>query len=246
MKSNITIAILVLGALSSNCLSQVIYQYTHGANGSRVFELADDTNVFPQDGFRAYDNWRTPSQGGISRLKGTLIAGTTEFADDLYLETHGPALLSDIGFSVANLSLTSQLTSYRITIRFYDAQRVLLGTDSFNNGGPINPNTGVAFFSGGGFYQGLGIVLPTQMFMSTQITEIEGVESSDIGFRLQGPRTTGYSTQFAQNFTNGQTIDFDGTDQTNLRYFIDTADVPAPASAASLLAALYCAFRRRR
>ncbi len=238
-------AYALVGLFANQCLSQITYQYTHGINGERVFTETGPGDVYPQDGFRAYDNWRTPSQGGVSRLRGTFVAGTDEIADALELETSGPALLSDIGFSIFNKSVTSPLQDFRITIRFYDSDRRLLGLDTFH-GSAISPNTGVAYYSGGGFYRGFEIMLPTHVFMSTQITEIVGVDVSDIAVVFSGPRTTGYSSQFAYDFTNGQIIDFDGTDQTNMKYFIDTVDVPSTSVGAVVFAALPLALRHRR
>jgi hypothetical protein len=63
---------------------------------------------------------------------------------------------------------------------------------------------------------------------------------------MVGPRNTGYSSSLIFNFTSGQSIDFDGSDQSNMRFFINTEDVPSPGTAVGLAGALGLSVGSRR
>ncbi len=232
---------------TSPCMGQEIYKYFRGSDGSRIVEQVFADELQPQTNFHAYDNWRDSFFGGeTNEARGIYRAGAAEIADDLVLVTRGPSLITDIGFSIVNTSFTT-ITRYRVTHRFYNSERVLLGFDSFTiDDAPIQPGPGVAFYSDGGFYAPFGIVVPPRVFMSIQVTDVVGADSGSIGAFFVGPRTLGYSSQFAYNFTNGATINLDSSDQTNMQFFINTQDVPAPCATVVLLSGLVVSSRRRR
>ena len=242
-------SILILASIASSAVAQTdpVYRYFWGAGGSRVVER-DQRAFQSRDAFHAYDNWRTPEFGGnVTEVRGIYRYGTAEVGDDLTLTTHGPSYIRDIAFSINNLSTTSTLTQYRVTHRFYDVNRVLLGADSFTIfDAPIQPGHGTAFYSDGGFYRPFNIFIPSQVFMTIQISNVVGIDPNDIGILMVGPRTTGYSSSLIFNFTTGQSIDFDGSDQSNMRFFINTEDVPSPGTAVGLAAALGVSVRSRR
>ncbi len=238
---------IALVVISSQCQAEGIYQMFRALDGSRQVVEQQFALQSPQSGIRAYDNWRTATHGGVSRFRGAVRTGGDEFADDLQLVTSGPSMLSDMAWSIYNLSETATLSSYRTTIRFYDESMHLLGQDSYVDTITIGPRDGIVIYSDGGFFRPLQIPIPQQLFMSIQFSEIVGIDPADMATMAAGPRTTGYSTRYIRNLTSGQQIDLDGTDQTNLKFFIDTVSIPAPGSAAILfISILSVAGRRRR
>ncbi len=226
-----------------------IYEMQWGADGSREYvEVTSDVQL-PQRGFRAYDNWRSPGfGGGNSSFRSWFRMNGHEFGDDAYMTTTGPALLTDMGYSIGNLSTTQTLQSVQLTLRIYDENRALLFTDpSFTHTPNIPPGGGVYYLSNSNFYVPFNITLPSHVFISMQFSNAIGVDIADVGCALSGPVTSGHSSQFAYNFTTGETLSFDGSDQTNMKLFIDTAEVPSSSVATIFcLSALPVACRRRR
>ena len=239
---------LSISALSNIATALPIYEMRWAANDEVEYVQRDHDVQTPQQGFHAYDNWRPSEFGGNTNLAlGTRFRmGGDEFADDLFMTTTGPALFTDFAFTIANTSQTQRLESVWLTNRIYDDNRVLLFADARRISISIAPESAIGIYSNSNVYTRYGVNLPPHIYVSMQFSDAIGVDSADVGCLLPGPRTTGYSTQFAYNFTTGQTLSFDGTDQTNMAFFVDTANVPLPGSAATLVAATSLALRRRR
>lgn len=241
--------IATISVLASTAVAygQTLYEMRRTSEGQEEYVLADPDLQTPQAGFHAYDNWRSPSVGGSTIFGSAVRMGGAEVADELFMTTSGPSLFTDFAFTIANTSTTEFFQSVHLINRIYDGNRTLLFAHDRIINIPIPPGGRVGIFSDSNVYGGFGIILPPHVFVSMQFTDGVGGDAANLGFLLAGPRTTGYSDQFAYNFTSGETLNFDGSDQTNMGFFIDTAEVPAPSAAAILcLSACSVACRRRR
>lgn len=226
-----------------------VYEMRWDAEGTREYVPADSDHQSPAAGFRAYDNYRTPDRGGNTNydLATRYRMGGHEVADELFMVTTAPSIFTDFAFSIANTSATQRLQSVRLVNRIYDENRVLLFADDRIINIGIAAGGAILIFSDSNVYLRYGVVLPPHIFVSMQFISAVGVDVADVGCLVVGPRTTGYSDQFAHNFTTGQTIDFNGSDQSNMAFFVDTAQVPSPSAATVFcLSALPVVRRRRR
>lgn len=242
-----TIAPLLLATYSAS--ADLVQRYWRDADGNRRFETIDSPSIGPAAGTHAYDNWRGPSFGGISRFpigSSEFPIGTAEIGDDLHLVPTGSAIVNDIGFSYMNASSTGVITHFRSTVRFYNQDLQLVGIDEFDHNLALQPGVGVKTFSDSNFYRSYNIPVSALMYMSVQFTNIVGAGPGDMGMLVGGPITTGNSSQYLRNMGTGELIDLGTTTQRNLAFFIDTVSVPTPSAITAVAVTLSLSLRRRR
>ncbi len=242
-------AIATLLLSTSSAFGDLIERFWREPDGSRRSEIIEDFPIGPAVGLHAYDNWRGPSRGGVSlfpRGVSEFPIGTAEIGDDLQLITSGPAEVNDIGFSYMNASATSVITHFRSTVRFYNQDLQLVGTDEFDHNLALQPGIRVATFTDSNFYRGYHIPVSSLMYMSVQFTNIVGAGPGDMGMLVGGPITTGNSSQYLRSMGTGELIDLGTSTQRNLAFFIDTVSVPSPSAITALAAAFSFTLRRRR
>ncbi|MBU6412554.1 MAG: hypothetical protein KGS45_03705 [Planctomycetes bacterium] len=199
---------------------------------------------------RSYDNWRGTNRGGQTVRRGALTTGSSEYGDDLVFASTETVRLSDLGFTVANLANSGSITGFDLRIRIYSATTMEVLLDDFANyvliGGGIDPGRAGYVFSEGGFFFGTNTIISTPVFITTQVTSVQGIDLSQVGVGYGGPINTGSSSSLIRNFTSGQNIDLGADPQNNLLFFIDSVVVPSPSSVSLLAASSLLALRRRR
>jgi hypothetical protein len=218
--------------------------------GYITLQEADMAELMPATGQRAYDNWRSPNSSfdelrGRTNLTQTIRTGSHEVGDDLVLADVGASELSDLAYSVVNLSSTDTLGWFRRTIRWYSDDFMLVGQDSARVLANFQAGSRVAVFTSGFYLLSRQIPTSPRMFMTLQYTEVTGIDPADIGMLTGGPVGTGSSSQFIRNFTTGQQIDL-GSENQNLGFFIDSLPIPAPGSFAAFVTAIGIFARRRQ
>ena len=247
MKIHTLALTLAFNTLLSHARADPTYEMYRATDGSYAFTQVEPNLQTPQAGFRAYDNWSTSTEGGHVLLRGRYPLGGHEIGDDLNMVISGPALLNDMGWSIWNQSATQTLLNATFILRLYDENRNLLFEFANPLGFTVPPRSGASMRTTTSVFARFGIILDSRCYLSLQYTDAVGADIADIGGTLVGPSNVGSSSQFGFNFTTGESINFDGTDQTNMKFFIDTAEVPTPGSATLLLiTALSTAHRRRK
>lgn len=211
-----------------------------------TLQLHEDTGYSGRVVSRNYDNWTTPG----TVLQGLFASGTNEIADDLAMTPVGAGWLNNMGLNVANVTGASALTGGSVAIRFYDGGGFFIS--GFNANLPaltLNTNSSVRLQFGANSLSSLNIFLPQNVYVSLQwntFTFAGAGTAADLGFQIRNAPLIGSSTDGMINVTTSAPINFGGAPVANTSLFIETDNIPAPASLGLLGLGGLLATRRRR
>ncbi|MDX2146909.1 MAG: hypothetical protein SFZ23_05255 [Planctomycetota bacterium] len=193
-----------------------------------------------------YDNW-TPPLPGRTVLNSVLRVGRDEIGDDLNLTNYQDGFIDGMGWTIANLSTTNQITSYRERLTWIDRDTSqILGSVTYGGEPLREPIPPGARFRVDIPSSSVRVPVRPRMYFTIQYFDVVGASVDDIGLLYGGPTTVGSSSRFIRNFTTGQDIDLGGSNQ-NLGFYIRVRPIPAPGvCAAGLFAFGALATRRRR
>ncbi|MEP0845877.1 MAG: PEP-CTERM sorting domain-containing protein [Phycisphaerae bacterium] len=234
----------ILGGLAGAAVADMVYpavdevSYTTDLNGN----IVEDGG--PRVAVRVYDRWTAPG----TTLQGLYASGTNEIGDDLFMT--GGGLLDTMGLSVANANgpAGSTLTGGAGTIRFYnqDGGRTFIGGFNFTLPAlSLGVGSSARLNFAAGALIGLNIVLPQNVWVTTQWTNITGTGGLTIanaGIQVRNPALIGSSNDVMWNRTGNSDFFFGGNPLANNAYFID---VPEPATIGLLIVCGLAALRRR-
>lgn len=194
-----------------------------------------------------FDTWRFPNEGGATNYRGNILTGFDAVGEDMIGAQGLGGIVTDIGYSLANLSTNRSIRFNRITYSFWSIDGILIASRSRDEffAVAIQPGQLVQSFFGANQFRFFNVTVPDQFYMTIQRESFDGVPASAFGAMWGSPITTGSSTQFYRNFTTGQNIDL-GDSQNNLMMYVKTDPIPSPSSAALLATSSLLALRRRR
>ncbi len=236
---------LAIATIASHSLGQGVRTLQYDATSGMFVDVADA--VDPAVETTLFDCWTTPSFGGQSRWQGNILTGFDAVGEDMIATGNLGGVVTDIGYSLANLSSTRSIRFNRITFSFWSLEGMLIASHSRDEffAVPIRPGELVQIFFGSNQFRQIGIVVPDQFVLTIQRESFDNVPASAFGVMWSSPVTAGTSSQFYRNFTTGQSIDL-GSAQNNLTMYVKTDPIPSPSCASLLTASSLLALRRRR
>ncbi len=211
-----------------------------------------------------YDNWTSPATGVTSLFPTAGLpgggAGGDEIADDLTLAGAAPGVgrVSTIGWNIANPTAAGSGTNIltaTMVIRLYTSTGALILTNqgfggfSFNVGfgAGLGPQVSTRIQSNDLGNNSWFIPGATGVFMSIQTAAMTGTGGlAAVGYQTRGPIIIGSSTDSLIDVTTSTAFNFGGNPLANTGLYLNTDNVPAPASFALLGLGGLIAARRRR
>ncbi|MDX2147177.1 MAG: hypothetical protein SFZ23_06605 [Planctomycetota bacterium] len=238
---------MILGLVTVVCGStfaqNIAYTFREISPGYRMVEPLDKGMLTSRLADQSYDNWRGPSDGGVTNLAlGRQRVGGDEYGDDVQLANWNPSSVSNVGWTFANMS-TQRFTALGVAIRFYNQNSMLVGEDSAVYFGSVPPGTRATVSGPAGYLIPFNIPTTENMTISVEFFRADGIDIADMGMLYGGPISAGASSDFIRNLTTGQQIDLGPGN--NLGFFIDTV-IPAPSTGVLVLGGVMIARRRRR
>jgi hypothetical protein len=250
--------ISAFAAFSSAATAEIIHPVVGEApeimidlNGNVLDEGAQGPRVVA----RTYDDWTSPG----TTLQGLYASGASEVGDNLNQIPVGAGWLDNMGVSVANANgpVGSTLTGGGGTIRFYsqDANRTFIGGFNFTMPAlSLGPGFSARLQFSPGALKPLNLFLPQNVWVTTQFTTVTGTGGfaiANAGVQVRNPPIVGSSTDVMWDRTADSTppfssdFNFGGAPVANMAYYLDTDNVPEPATL-TLLGLGALAFIRRR
>lgn len=236
---------LAIATIASHSLGQSVRTLQYDAASGMFVDVADA--VDPAVETTLFDCWTTPSFGGQSRWQGNILTGFDKVGEDMLGTSQLGGVVTDIGYSIANLSSNRSIRFNRITYDFWTLDGVLIASRSQDEffASAILPGQLARIFFGPNQFRNFNVVVPDLFYMTVQRESFDGVPASAFGAMWSSPVTAGTSSQFYRNFTTGESIDL-GSAQNNLTMYVKTDPIPSPSSASLLTASSLLTLRRRR
>lgn len=194
-----------------------------------------------------WDNWTYSARGGRTRIVGSLRAGADELGERCIGVVGKGGLLSDLAIGVKNLSDSQSMFQMRVTNRVYSFEGSLLFSFSvfaeFQS--PPPPGQSFTYSYGDGTFIQDNILIPDNVIITAQISQLGSFDPANIGFLVGSPITAGTGDGAYYNRTTNQNIALPSSDQ-NLLMYVHTFAIPSPSSASLLVVSSLLAIRRRR
>jgi hypothetical protein len=233
-------AIALVGAMSS-AHAQNIRTVEYDAASGMFVDVAD--HVRPQTEVTLFDSWNGP----VSLIQGYLTTGFDTVGEDMFSSNRLGGIVTDIGYTLANLSTTRPIRYNRIVYSFWSLEGDLIATRPFDEffAVAIQPGQAVKIHFGSNQFRFFDVTVPDQFYLTIQRESFDNVPASAFGVAWSSPLSVGSSTEYYRNFTTGQNIDL-GSNQNNLTMYVKTDPIPSPSAASLLAASSLLALRRRR
>ncbi len=236
---------LAIATIASHSLGQSVRTLQYDAASGMFVDVADA--VAPAVETTLFDSWLKPDQGGATNYLGIVPTGFDKVGEDMLGRSQLGGVVSDIGYSIANLSSNRSIRFNRITYDFWTLDGVLIASRSRDEffASAILPGQLARISFGPNQFRNFNVVVPDHFYMTVQRESFDGVPESAFGVMWGSPITVGSSTRFYRNFTTGMSIDL-GSAQNNLTMYVKTDPIPSPSSASLLTASSLLTLRRRR
>jgi hypothetical protein len=194
-----------------------------------------------------FDSWHGPSQGGSSLIQGYLPTGFDAVGEDMVGATSQGGLVTDIGYTLANLSSTRSIRFNRIIYSFWSLDGVLIASRPFEEffAVAIQPGQAIKIRFGSNQFRNFNVIVPDQFYMTIQRESFDNVPASAFGVAWSTPISVGTTSRFYKNMSTGQSLDLQ-SEQNALTMYVMTDPIPSPSSASLLAASTVLALRRRR